>query len=126
APSRSRAASLARRLALAPLALITVVLVGPFVWTFMMSFRRSHEIFANPYGLPIPFRLDNYAYALLPTKPELVGLASRAGIAHEAVDAWLVSIGLEDGGFGFLTNILNSALVVAPALVIVTTISTMA
>jgi ABC-type glycerol-3-phosphate transport system permease component len=88
-----------RWLALLPLGLLTVVLLGPFVWTLMMSFRRSNEIFANPYGLPIPFRLDNYAYALLPEGA---------------------------GGFGFLNNMLNSVLVVVPALVIVTTITTMA
>ena len=82
-----------------PLGLLTVVLLGPFVWTLMMSFRRSNEIFANPYGLPIPFRLDNYAYALLPEGA---------------------------GGFGFLNNMLNSVLVVVPALAIVTTITTMA
>jgi multiple sugar transport system permease protein/raffinose/stachyose/melibiose transport system permease protein len=58
-----------------------------------MSFRRSHEIFANPYGPPIPFRLDNYIYAL---------------------------------ESGFLNNIVNSALVVAPALLIVTVVTTMA
>jgi multiple sugar transport system permease protein/raffinose/stachyose/melibiose transport system permease protein len=82
-----------RRLALIPLGAITFLLLGPFLWAIVMSFRRSHEIFANPYGPPIPFRLDNYVYAL---------------------------------ESGFLTNILNSALVVAPALVVVTTITTMA
>jgi ABC-type glycerol-3-phosphate transport system permease component len=87
-----------RWLALLPLVALTVVLLGPFLWTLMMSFRRSHEIFANPYGLPIPFRLDNYAYALLPEGA---------------------------GGFGFLNNILNSALVVVPALAIVTAVTTM-
>jgi len=126
APAGRFSRSAARRLALLPLALITLVLIGPFVWTLMLSFRRSHEIFANPYGLPIPLRLDNYAYALLPTRPELIDLADHLGIAPGVVDAWLVSIGFENGGFGFLTNILNSALVVVPALVIVTAISTMA
>jgi ABC-type glycerol-3-phosphate transport system permease component len=109
-----------------PLVLLTVVLVGPFVWTITMSFRRSHEIFQNPYGPPIPFRLDNYAYALLPTKAELVWLGGYLGRTPADVDAWLVSLGLENGGFGFLTNILNSVLVVAPAIAIVTTVTTMA
>jgi raffinose/stachyose/melibiose transport system permease protein len=91
-----------------------------------MSFRRSHEIFQNPYGPPIPFRLDNYAYALLPTKPELIALGAHLGRTPADVEAWLASVGLENGGFGFLTNILNSALVVGPALVIVTVVTTMA
>src|SRR5207248_8499627 len=79
-------------LVLAPLGLVTFLLIGPFVWTIVMSFRRSHEIFANPYGLPIPFRIENYVYAL---------------------------------ESGFLTNIWNSTLVVVPALVIVTVVTTM-
>jgi multiple sugar transport system permease protein/raffinose/stachyose/melibiose transport system permease protein len=91
-----------------------------------MSFRRSHEIFQNPYGPPIPFRLDNYAYALLPTRPELVALADRLGRPPAEIEAWLASRGLENGGFGFLTNILNSILVVGPALAIVTVVTTMA
>jgi ABC-type glycerol-3-phosphate transport system permease component len=112
--------------ALLPLGLLTIVLIGPFLWTVMMSFRRSHEIFQNPYGPPIPFRLDNYAYALLPTRPELESIWTRLGKTPAELDAWLLSIGLENGGFGFLTNILNSALVVGPALAIVTIITTMA
>ncbi len=116
----------ARWLALIPLGLITAILIGPFVWTLMMSFRRTQEIFTNPYALPIPFRLDNYAYALLPTKAELIALAGHVGVGAQAVDAWLERIGLPDGGFGFFTNIINSFLVVGPALAIVTAISTMA
>jgi ABC-type glycerol-3-phosphate transport system permease component len=101
AARRGRLASgwLRRYLSLIPLGLVTLILLGPFLWTLVMSFRRSNEIFANPYGLPIPFRLDNYAYALLP-------------------EAY--------GGFGFLSNILNSTLVVVPALALVTGVSTMA
>jgi ABC-type glycerol-3-phosphate transport system permease component len=96
--TRSRGASrrLAARLrwlSLVPLVLLTFVLLGPFLWAIDMSFRRSNEIFQNPYGLPIPFRIENYVYAV---------------------------------ESGFLTNILNSALVVAPALIITTTITTMA
>jgi ABC-type glycerol-3-phosphate transport system permease component len=117
---------LVRWLSLIPLGLLTVILVGPFVWTLMMSFRRTQEIFQNPYGLPIPFRLENYAYALLPTKPQLISIAGVFGIGAEAVNAWLVEIGLPDGGFGFLSNIMNSVLVVGPALVIITVVSTMA
>ena len=115
-----------RWLALLPLGLLTVILIGPFVWALMMSFRRTQEIFQNPYGLPIPFRLDNYAYALLPTKQQLVALGGYVGAEAGAVESWLVSIGLPDGGFGFLTNIWNSVLVVVPALVLVTVVSTMA
>src|SRR5438093_9597248 len=60
---------LPRWLALIPLGLFTFVMVGPFVWTIVMSFRLTNEINANPYALPNPPRFYNYAYALLPAKP---------------------------------------------------------
>lgn len=43
--------------------LISIVMVGPFIWTFFMSFRFTNEILAAPYSLPIPFHLDNYIKA---------------------------------------------------------------
>jgi multiple sugar transport system permease protein/raffinose/stachyose/melibiose transport system permease protein len=108
------------------LAAITLVLLGPFIWTLMMSFRLTNEINSNPYGLPIPFRTHNYLYALLPPKEDLLALAGGFGVQSEAVEGWLAGIGLPDGGFGFGRYILNSVLVVVPALAIVTAVTTMA
>lgn len=112
--------------ALVPLVAISVVLLGPFVWTVMMSFRLTSEINANPYGLPIPLRLYNYAYALLPPKPDLVRWGQSLGIQPAATEAWLQSVGLQNGGFGFGTYVFNSVLVVAPALVLSTVVTSMA
>jgi ABC-type glycerol-3-phosphate transport system permease component len=43
-----------------PLALYTVFAVGPFIWSAMMSLRTSSEIWANPYGLPIPIHPEKF------------------------------------------------------------------
>lgn len=41
----------------------TVVMLGPFLWGFFMSFRPTNEIIANPYGIRWPPYLKNYLYA---------------------------------------------------------------
>lgn len=41
----------------------TFVVVGPFLWALLMSFRSTPDILNNPYGLPIPMRLTNYIRA---------------------------------------------------------------
>ena len=109
-----------------PLLAISVVLLGPFVWTVMMSFRLTSEINSNPYGLPIPLRFYNYAYALLPPKADLLQWGQLVGIQPMAIDAWLKGARLENGGFGFLTYVFNSAVVVTPALLLATMVTTMA
>jgi len=43
-----------------PLWAYTIFAVGPFVWSLMMSLRDSSEIWANPYGLPIPAHFEKY------------------------------------------------------------------
>lgn len=116
----------ARVLSLLPLVLVTVILLGPLVWTLMMSFRLTNEINHNPYALPIPFHVYNYGYAFLPPREELVSIWHALGRPVETLDAWLRASGMESGGFGFGTYFLNSVLAVGPALVIVTAITTMA
>jgi len=51
------------RLIVIPLLAYTMITVAPFFWTTIMSFRLTPEIDANPYGLPVPFHIDNYIYA---------------------------------------------------------------
>jgi ABC-type glycerol-3-phosphate transport system permease component len=41
----------------------TLLIVGPFLWTFIMSFRPTNDIMANPYGLTWPPYVRNYIYA---------------------------------------------------------------
>lgn len=43
---------------------ITLLMVFPFVWMLMLSFKTSGEIMANPLALPASFNLDNYKNAL--------------------------------------------------------------
>lgn len=43
-----------------PILLYTTFAVGPFVWAAMMSLRTTGEIWANPYGLPIPPHFDKF------------------------------------------------------------------
>ena len=39
---------------------ITLLIVVPFVWMLMMSFRTTGEILQNPYGLPSSIQFNNY------------------------------------------------------------------
>lgn len=42
------------------LLVFTTVVLIPFIWMIMLSFRTTGEILANPYGLPTEFRWQNY------------------------------------------------------------------
>ena len=46
------------------LAVITLLIIVPFIWMVIMSFRTTGEILANPYGLPTALNFDNYAELL--------------------------------------------------------------
>lgn len=43
---------------------ITLLMVFPFIWMLMLSFKTSGEIMSNPLALPASFNLDNYKNAL--------------------------------------------------------------
>jgi ABC-type glycerol-3-phosphate transport system permease component len=43
-----------------PIIAYTLFAVFPFVWAGVLSLRTSGEIYANPYGLPIPLHIDKY------------------------------------------------------------------
>ena len=53
-----------RRVGLSLLTLIllgfTLVVITPFIWMLVMSFRTTGEILTNPYGLPKSLDLTNY------------------------------------------------------------------
>ncbi len=38
----------------------TVLVIIPFIWMILMSFRTTAEILNDPYGLPIEWRWNNY------------------------------------------------------------------
>jgi ABC-type glycerol-3-phosphate transport system permease component len=41
----------------------TLYTAGPLLWTFILSFRKSTDIYKNPYGLPTSINLDQYIVA---------------------------------------------------------------
>lgn len=43
-----------------PLMLLTLVVIIPFVWMILMSFRTTAEILNDPFGLPETLRFENY------------------------------------------------------------------
>jgi raffinose/stachyose/melibiose transport system permease protein len=42
------------------LMVFTFLVLVPFIWMIVMSFRTTGEILSDPYGLPSPFRFDSY------------------------------------------------------------------
>ncbi len=44
--------------------LVTVLVVFPFAWMLMLSFKTNAEIMNNPLALPTAFNLENYRHAL--------------------------------------------------------------
>lgn len=46
------------------LGIFTVLCLYPLVWLFLSSFKTNTELYANPWGLPERFRLDNYIQAI--------------------------------------------------------------
>lgn len=42
------------------LLVFTLLVLVPFIWMIVMSFRTTAGILANPYGLPLEFRWQNY------------------------------------------------------------------
>lgn len=46
------------------LSIFTVLCLYPIVWLFLSSFKTNDELYANPWGLPARFMLDNYVQAI--------------------------------------------------------------
>src|SRR3954465_9388358 len=42
---------------------VTALVVLPFLWTVMSSFKTTKEIFASPFSLPKGLHFENYANA---------------------------------------------------------------
>ncbi len=41
----------------------TLIVIVPFLWVVLSSFKTSKEILASPFGLPAHWSFDNYAHA---------------------------------------------------------------
>lgn len=46
------------------MAVITILVVFPFVWMLILSFKSNSEILSSPLSLPKAFNFDNYKHAL--------------------------------------------------------------
>lgn len=46
------------------LGIFTILCLYPLLWLFLSSFKTNTELYANPWGLPEQFRLDNYVQAI--------------------------------------------------------------
>ena len=46
------------------MAIITVLVVSPFVWMLVLSFKTNSEILSTPLSLPKTLNLENYKHAL--------------------------------------------------------------
>jgi N-acetylglucosamine transport system permease protein len=45
------------------LAVWTIIVIVPFLWVVLSSFKTTKEILASPFSLPAHWQLDNYAHA---------------------------------------------------------------
>lgn len=46
------------------MALITVLVVFPFIWMLILSFKSNSEILSTPLSLPKAINFDNYKHAM--------------------------------------------------------------
>ena len=46
------------------MALITVLVVFPFIWMLVLSFKSNSEILSTPLSLPKAINFDNYKHAM--------------------------------------------------------------
>ena len=44
----------------AAMIIITAIVVFPFLWMVLLSFKSSSEIMSNPLAMPKAFNLDNF------------------------------------------------------------------
>lgn len=46
------------------MAVITILVVFPFLWMLVLSFKTNSEILSSPLSLPKVFNFDNYKHAM--------------------------------------------------------------
>lgn len=54
----------ARILCYAAVTVITLIVIVPFLWMLLLSFKTNSEVFNNPLGLPASLNWENYARAI--------------------------------------------------------------
>lgn len=99
------------------MALITVLVVFPFIWMLVLSFKSNSEILSTPLSLPKAINFDNYKHAMdVLDFPKLYGntifvcvislvielvitffssfAISRMEFKNEKIDLWLFDYGV--------------------------------
>lgn len=99
------------------MALITVLVVFPFIWMLILSFKSNSEILSTPLSLPKAINFDNYKHAMdVLDFPKLYGntifvcvislvielvitffssfAISRMEFKNEKIDLWLFDYGV--------------------------------
>lgn len=79
---------------------VTVLIVIPFLWMLVMSFRTTGEILTEPYGLPTRLNFDNYTKLFF--DPDIGFYRYFGNSSIVTVGALLLTLVLSTlGGYGF-------------------------
>jgi raffinose/stachyose/melibiose transport system permease protein len=82
------------------LVVFSLLVLIPFIWMFVMSFRTTGEILANPYGLPTNIKFDNYIRLF--SDPQILFYRYIWNSAIVTAGALVITIILSAlGGYGF-------------------------
>ncbi len=84
----------------------TFIVLIPFIWMILMSFRTTGEILASPYGLPSPVRLDSYVRLFL--DPQIKFYRYILNSVFVTAGALAITLSLSTlGGYGFARKRFN-------------------
>lgn len=79
---------------------VTLLIVIPFLWMLVMSFRTTGQILQNPYGLPDALNFDNYIQLLFNPNIAFYRYFANSGVVTGG--ALLLTLVLSTlGGYGF-------------------------
>lgn len=82
------------------LLVFTLLVLIPFIWMILMSFRTTGEILSDPYGIPSPFRFASYIRLFL--DPQIRFYRYIWNSALVTVGALAITLVLSTlGGYGF-------------------------
>lgn len=84
----------------AALLAFTLIVIVPFIWMLVMSFRTTGEILRDPYGLPSDFQWQNY-YKLFFDPAINFGIYFKNSVIVTALSTLLTLALSTMGGYGF-------------------------
>ncbi len=79
---------------------VTLLIIIPFLWMLIMSFRTTGEILTDPYGLPTRLNFDNYSKLFF--DPEIGFYRYFGNSSIVTLGALMLTLALSTlGGYGF-------------------------